>query len=354
VTLVVVGASLAGIRAVETLRSEGYDGRLVLVGAEPHLPYDRPPLSKEVLRGDWGTERLPLRRKDYDELELELRLGRRAVALDAAAREVELDDGARLGFDGLLIATGAQPRTLPGTGGLEGVHVLRTVDDALALRADLEAAPARVVVVGGGFIGAEVAASCRARGLEVTMVEPLPAPMERGIGREMGALMAEVHRDHGVDLRLGTGVDAIEGGARVERVKLGDGSVVDADTVVVGIGVAPATDWLESSGIALDDGVVCDASCATSIPGVFAAGDVARAWHPVYGRAIRVEHWTHAVEQGVAAARSLLGHAEPFDAIPLFWSDQYDRKIQLAGLPEFDGESRVVHGSLDERKFVRL
>ena len=353
-TIVVVGASLAGLRAVETLRGEGYDGRLVLIGAEAHLPYDRPPLSKELLRGEWGEERLALRRRDYAELELDLRLGRRATALDAKARQVALDDGTQVGWDGLLIATGAAPRPLPGAKPLEGVHLLRTLDDALALRADLEATPGRVVVVGAGFIGAEVAASCRQRGLEVTLVEPLPAPMERGLGREMGGLMADVHRDHGVDVRLETGVDALEGGARVEGVKLSDGTLLDADVVVVGIGVTPVTGWLESSGLDLDDGVVCDATCATRIPGVVAAGDVARWHHPVYGRALRMEHWTHAVEQGVAAAKRLLGSAEPFAAIPLFWSDQYDLKIQLAGLPEFDGESRVVHGSLEARKFVRL
>ncbi len=353
-TIVVVGASLAGLRAVETLRGDGYDGRLVLIGAEAHLPYDRPPLSKELLRGEWGEERLALRRRDYAELELDLRLGRRATALDAKARQVALDDGTRVGWDGLLIATGAAPRPLPGAKPLEGVHLLRTLDDALALRADLEATPGRVVVVGAGFIGSEVAASCRQRGLEVTLVEPLPAPMERGLGREMGGLMADVHRDQGVDLRLETGVDGLHGGARVEGVQLSDGTRLDADVVVVGIGVTPVTDWLESSGLELDDGVVCDATCATGIPGIVAAGDVARWHHPVYGRAIRIEHWTNAVEQGVAAAKRLLGSAAPFAAIPLFWSDQYDCKIQLAGLPELDGASRVVHGSLEARKFVRL
>ncbi len=353
-TIVVVGASLAGLRAVETLRGEGYDGRLVLIGAEAHLPYDRPPLSKELLRGEWGEERLALRRRDYAELELDLRLGRRATALDAKARQVALDDGTRVGWDGLLIATGAAPRPLPGAKPLEGVHLLRTLDDALALRADLEATPGRVVVVGAGFIGSEVAAACRQRGLEVTLVEPLPAPMERGLGREMGGLMADVHRDRGVDLRLETGVDGLHGAARVEAVQLSDGTRLDADVVVVGIGVTPVTDWLESSGLELDDGVVCDATCATGIPGIVAAGDVARWHHPVYGRAIRIEHWTNAVEQGVAAAKRLLGSAAPFAAIPLFWSDQYDCKIQLAGLPELDGASRVVHGSLEARKFVRL
>lgn len=348
--IVVVGASLAGLRAVETLRSDGYDGALTLVGAEPYLPYDRPPLSKEVLRGEWDESRIALRRKDYAELDLDLRLGLRATALDLHARAIELEDGGALEWDKLLIATGATPRRLPGTEGLAGVHVLRSLDDALALRADLEAEPRRVVVVGAGFIGAEVAASCRARGLAVTLVEPLPAPMERGLGRESGGIMAQVHREHGVDLRLGTGVESLD----VGRVKLSDGSVLDADVVVVGIGVTPATGWLEGSGLALDDGVLCDATCATGVPGVFAAGDVARAFHPLYGRALRMEHWTHAVEQGVAAARALLGRAEPFAAVPLFWSDQYDCKIQLAGLPEFDGESAVVHGSVEERKFVRL
>jgi len=356
-SIAVVGASLAGLRAVEMLRSDGFDGRLTLVGAEPHLPYDRPPLSKQVLRGDWQPDRIALRRGDWDDLALDLRLGRRATALDLGARKLELDDGSTLDWDGLLIATGASPRWLPGTRGLAGVHVLRTLDDALALRADLEGTPGRVAVVGAGFIGAEVAATCRERGLEVSLVEPLSRPMERGLDPEIGALMAQVHRDHGVDLRLGTGVESLEGTSRVESLKLSDGTTLAADVVVIGIGVAPETGWLETSGLALGDGVICDQTCATAVPGVVAAGDVARWTHPVFGQSLRVEHWTNAVEQGVAAAKRLLAGAssgEPFASVPLFWSDQYDCRLQYAGIGGFDGERRVVHGSLEERRFVCL
>lgn len=355
--VVVVGASLAGLRAVEMLRREGFDGRLTLVGAEPHLPYDRPPLSKQILRGEWEPERLALRRHPYGELDLDLRLGTRALSLDPGAQRVSLDDGTALDYDGLILATGASPRTIPGTPDLSGIHVLRSLDDALALRADLDRNPARVAVIGAGFIGAEVAASCRERGLRVTMIEPLEAPMIRGLGIEMGGLMAAIHRDQGVDLRLGIGVEAFEGADRVERLRLSDGSVVDCDVVVVGIGVVPETGWLESSGLELDNGVVCDETCATAAKGVVAAGDVARWPNRLFGRTMRVEHWTHAVEQGVAAARRLLvgdAAAEPFAPVPLVWTDQYDLRIQFCGIADFTGASRVVHGSIAERKFVTL
>jgi NADPH-dependent 2,4-dienoyl-CoA reductase/sulfur reductase-like enzyme len=354
-TIAVVGASLAGLRAVEALRREGYEGRLILVGDETHLPYDRPPLSKQILRGEWETDKLALRRGSYDELELDLRLGTRAVELDPGQRRLRLADGSTLDFDGLVIATGAKPRSLRGVPPLDGVHLLRSLDDALALRSALVSG-ARVCVVGAGFIGAEVAASARMMGLDVCMVEPLAAPCVRGLGAEMGSVLADVHRDHGVDLRLGLGVEAIEGGERVERVLLSDGSAVAADVVVVGIGVAPATDWLASSGLKLEDGVLCDATCATAVPGVVAAGDVARWHHPVLGGSLRVEHWTNAVEQGVHAAQTLLAGqgAQPFAPVPLFWSDQYDRKIQFAGHAGADDEVQVVKGSVEERRFVAL
>lgn len=355
-TIAVVGASLAGLRAVEALRRAGYDGRLLWIGAEPHAPYDRPPLSKQILRGDWPPDRIVLRKQGLDELEAELRLGTRAVALDLEARRLELSSGERLGYDGLLIATGAAPRALPGAPSLPGIHLLRSLDDALALRAAFEDGP-RLCVVGAGFIGCEVAASARARGLEVTLVEPLAAPCVRGLGVEMGALLAQVHRDHGVDVRLSTGVVAIEGSDRVERVRLSDGATLAADLVVVGIGVVPETGWLASSGLELADGVVCDASCATAAPGVVAAGDVARWYNPLFGRAMRVEHWSNAVEQGVHAAGRLLAGpagAEPFAPVPSFWSDQFECRIQLVGAPGPDDELRVVAGSLAERRFVAL
>jgi NADPH-dependent 2,4-dienoyl-CoA reductase/sulfur reductase-like enzyme len=356
-TVVVVGASLAGLRATESLRRDGFDGRIVLVGAETHLPYDRPPLSKQLLAGEWEPQELALRRAPYDELGIDLRLGVRATALDVAAREITLADGERLAFDGAVIATGATPRTLPGTPELDGIFVLRTVDDALDLRARLDANP-RVVVVGAGFIGSEVAATCRGRGLSVTVLEALPAPLVRGLGVELGTVCGQLHRDHGVDLRVGVGVAAIEGEERVERVRLDNGSSIDADIVVVGVGVVPATDWLEGSDLTIDNGVVCDETLLAA-PGIVAAGDVARWPNPLFdGDLMRLEHWTNAGEQGVAAARRLLvpdGEAGvPFAPVPFVWSDQYDRKIQTVGHFRGDDEMEVVHGTLEEKRFTAI
>ncbi|MCY4664043.1 MAG: FAD-dependent oxidoreductase [Acidimicrobiaceae bacterium] len=353
--ITIVGASLAGLNAAEALRREDFDGPVTLIGAEHHLPYDRPPLSKQVLAGDWEPERAAL--TDSEELEsdgIEVRLGVRATALDLDTRELSLDTGEPLAFDGLIIATGARCRTMPGTEGLDGVHVLRSLDDCLALRADFEAMPQRVVVVGAGFIGAEVAATARGRDLDVTVVEALPTPLSRVLGDEMGQVCAEVHRDHGVDLRTGVGVDRISGEGRVERVTLSDGSTVDADVVVVGIGVIPNTGWLDGSGLQLDDGVVCDASCLAADRGT-AAGDVARWPNQLFGETMRVEHWDNAAQQGSHAARRLLDEGTgPFTPVPWFWSDQYDRKIQLAGRVRGDDEVRVVAGSVEERRFAAI
>jgi 3-phenylpropionate/trans-cinnamate dioxygenase ferredoxin reductase component len=280
----------------------------------------------------------------------------RATGLDLDARTVMFDDGQALAFDGIVIATGASPRTVPGwPDELPGVHVLRSLDDCLALRRALAAGPQRVAVVGAGFIGCEVAATARGLGLDVTVIEPLPAPCIRGLGEEMGTFVADLHRDHGVDLRLGAVVEGVDGAGRAERLRLADGAVVDADVVVVGIGVSPATGWLEGSGLTLDDGVVCDATCAAA-PGVVAAGDVCRWDHPTYGR-IRVEHWDNAIEQGDHAAGTLVAHlaggvGEPFAPVPWFWSDQYDRKFQLAGRAPADATVEIVEGSLEERKFL--
>ncbi|HEY7137225.1 MAG TPA: FAD-dependent oxidoreductase [Acidimicrobiia bacterium] len=356
-TVVVVGASLAGLRAVETLRREGYDGRLVVVGAEPHLPYDRPPLSKELLAGEWQPEQLALRRQSYDDLDVDWRLERRAVELDLAGREVALHDGERIAFDGLVVATGSSPRTLPDLPPLAGVFTLRTLDDALAISELLEARP-RVVVIGAGFIGSEVAATCRSkRGLDVTVLEALPVPLVRGVGPVIGAVMGELHRDNGVDLRCGVAVAGVEGDGRVERVRLGDGTTIDADLVVVGVGVAPETGWLEGSGLQLQNGVVCDETCLAA-DGVVAAGDVARWPNPLFGgELMRVEHWTNATEQGVAAARRLLageGPREAYAPVPFVWSDQYDVKIQVVGHVQGDDEVVVVHGTTDDRRFVAL
>jgi len=352
--IVVVGGSLAGLRAVETLRREGYDGALVVVGAEPHRPYDRPPLSKQILSGTWEAEKIALPGADQDH-DAEWRLATRAVRLDPEARAVELDSGARLGFDGLIVATGARVRELPGTPPLAGIHGLRTLDDALAVRRALTGGP-RVCIVGAGFIGAEVAATCRGLGLEVTLVEVLPAPLGRVLGDRIGGHMARLHRDNGVDLRCGVGVAGFEGGERVEAVQLEDGTRIAADLVVVGIGVVPNTEWLAGTGLDLHDGVACDATCATAIPGVFAAGDVARWENPFYGASMRVEHWTHAVEQGIAAAENLLAGegARPFASVPFFWSDQYGTKIQMAGHPLPSDDVVIAHGCERDGRFVAL
>ncbi len=362
-SIAVVGASLAGLRAVETLRREGFDGRLTLIGAEPHLPYDRPPLSKVMLSGEWDESRISLRANPYDDLELDLRLSTRAsgLVLDPARRAVLLEGGGRVPADGILLATGSQARTMDGLPGheLDGVCTLRTVDDARDIATRLDASP-RVVVVGAGFIGSEVAATCRGRGLDVTVLEALPQPMVRGLGPMLGAVCAQLHRDHGVDLHLGAGVEGFEGDGRVERVRLVDGRTIEADLVVVGIGVVPATGWLEGSGLTLDNGVVCDATLRAA-PGVVAAGDVCRWPNPRFdGELMRLEHWTNAAEQGVAAGLRLVragageAGAEPFAPVPFVWSDQYDVKIQSAGRFSGEDEVAIVHGTTEEYRFVAL
>jgi len=365
--IVVVGASLAGLRAAEELRHQGFAGTVTVVGDETREPYDRPPLSKQVLAGEWPVERTALsvmHPGGLAGLDLDWRLGVRATGLDLAGRRVLLGDGGDIPFDGLVVATGASPRELPGTEALAGVHTLRTLDDSLAVRAALDAGARRVVVVGAGFIGAEVAATCRTAGCEVTILEALPVPLRRALGDEMGAAMGELHRDHGADLRLGAGVAGFEGGDRVTHVRLADDSLVDADLVVVGIGVTPNTGWLEGSGLALDDGLVCDATTRAA-PGIVAAGDVARWPSHRFGELMRVEHWDNAIAMGEHAARRLLADfaGDPaddpastaaYDPVPWFWSDQYDRKIQLAGRSSGADEVRVVDGSTDERRFVAL
>ncbi len=357
-TVAVVGASLAGLRAVETLRREGFAGRLVFIGAEPHLPYDRPPLSKEVLSGEWGRDATVLRKQPYDELELEIRLGTAATGLDLDAREIELAGGTKVGFDGLVIATGSTPRTIPSIPAIDGVFTLRTLDDCLAIRARLDAG-ARIVVIGAGFIGSEVAATCRARGLDVTVLEALPQPMVRGVGTRIGARLAALHREEGVDLRLGVTFEAVEGEARVEGVRLADGSTIVCDLLLVAVGVVPETRWLETSGLVLDNGVVCDDTLHAA-PGVVAAGDLCRWPNALFdGEVMRLEHWTNAAEQGAFAARSLLRRAagsdvEPFAPVPFVWSDQYGVKIQCVGRFGPSDDLEIAHGDIDERQFVAL
>ncbi|MAG04339.1 MAG: FAD-dependent oxidoreductase [Acidimicrobiaceae bacterium] len=355
-SVTIVGASLAGLRAAETLRRDGFEGRLTLIGDEPHVPYDRPPLSKQLLAGDWDVDRISLSQPErMAGLDLDLRLGQRATALDVPAHTVDIE-GVAEGYDGLLIATGARCRTLPGTEGIAGVHTLRTLDDGIAIRDALRSGSRRVVVVGAGFIGAEVAATALGYGLPVTLVEALPVPMGRVLGDTVGDVVAGVHVDNGMDLRCGVGVDEVCGTDRVESVRLSDGAVVEADLVVVGIGVVPNTEWLQGSGLTVDDGVLCDETCLAA-PDVTAAGDVARWPNPRYGEVMRVEHWDNAVEQGAHAARRLMlsdEEAEPFSPVPWFWSDQYDRKVQMAGRPRADDEVSVVDGSFEERRFTAI
>ena len=336
------------MRAAEALRRGGFDGRLTIVGDEPHRPYDRPPLSKQVLDGRWAPDRAQLRQAP--DLDAEWRLGTRCARLDVDDRRVTLDDVTELAFDGLVVATGARPRPLPGAPVLEGVFVLRSLDDALALGAAFARGPS-VAVIGAGFIGAEVAAAARHRGLEVTVVEALPQPLGRVLGAELGARCARLHRDNGTTLRLGTGVRALRHDAgRVTGVELDDGSIVAADVVVVGIGVVPNTDWLDGSGLDLRDGVVCDETLQAA-PGIVAVGDCCRWSHPRYGE-LRVEHWTNTVEQAEHAAATLLGDPQPFAPVPYFWSDQYGVKLQYLGHHRPGDELRLLEGGLDDDRFV--
>lgn len=367
-TVAVVGAGLAGLRAAETLRQEGFRGRIVLVGEEHHDPYDRPPLSKQVLAGTWSPERTVLAdRAKLDALGIEARLGHRAASLDAEARRLQLDDGGVVQADGIVLATGAAPRRLPGMDPTDGVLVLRTIDDALELRGRvIEAGPgARVVVIGAGFIGSEVASTCHQLGCRVDLVEMLETPLEPILGAGMGKIFAGLHEEHEVRLHVGTAVQAIstragEGAGatpagRVGSVTLSDGSSLPADVVVLGVGVAPAVAWLTDSGLSIGDGLRCDARLFAA-PGIVAAGDLARWPHPVICRDVRIEHWQVAAEAGVAAARSLVhgDAADAFDPVPYFWSDQYGVRIQMLGLPSPTDEVSVVSGDTESRRFVAL
>ncbi|MGI5451801.1 NAD(P)/FAD-dependent oxidoreductase [Streptomyces sp. CA-249302] len=343
--IVVIGASAAGLAAVETLRREGYEGALTLVGDEPVAPYDRPPLSKQVLSNEWAPERLELRpTDDLTALGLDLRLGVAATGLELADRTVRLADGTELPYDGLIVATGVRPRRLPG----EGAHVLRTLDDALTLR-DRLGPGLRLVVVGAGFLGAEAAAVAWRLGARVTLLEPAPVPMAHAVGTEVGEMLTGAHLERGVDLRCGVGVSEVT----EDGVLLTDGRVIDADEVLVAVGSQPNTEWLEGSGLAVGDGVVCDEYCEAA-RNVYAAGDVARWYNPLFGVSMRIEHRTNAAEQGMAAARNLLrpDARKPFAPVPYFWSDQYDMKIQAYGYLRGHDEVAVVDGDLGERKFV--
>ncbi len=365
-SIVIVGASLAGLRAAETLRTEGFAGRITMIGAENRHPYDRPPLSKKLLSGEWEPERISLRKpEDLASLDITWLLGSPATELDIDGKALTLADGRVVSYDGLIIATGSAARRLPHQPDWHGMHVLRTMDDALSLRAAMEPSSEtphpRVVVIGAGFIGLEVAATARSRGCAVTVLEGAEAPMMRGLGVEMGSAAALVHTDNGVDLRMGVSVTGFveSSPGHVGGVMLAGGERVDADVVVIGVGASPSTDWLETSGLDLRDGVVCDHYLNAGTSLVYAAGDVCRWTNDLYGRDMRVEHWTTASEQGAAAARNLLAESSgseriPFSTVPFFWSDQFSARIQFLGRIEGDERVQVVLGSPEERSFVAL
>lgn len=360
--IVIVGASLAGARAAHSVRAAGHEGPLTLIGAEPHLPYDRPPLSKDFLTGERDAEALMLDPPGaYDELDADVLLNTVAVGLDLEDRVVAVSSAGestgavdRVPFDAVVIATGASARPLPGTEQIAGVHTLRTLDDATAIRDGLSPG-VRVAVVGGGFIGSEVAASAKARGCEVTVIEAGSAPLVRGLGAQMGTQVGALHGQNGVELRLGVGVDGVLGSDRVDAVAMADGSRIEADLVVVGIGVVPNTAWLEGSGLHIDNGVVCDATLCADPPGVYAVGDVVRAPNAWLGPdPVRVEHWTAAVEHGMAIGRNIIDPdaAMPYNSVPFVWSDQYDARIQIAGHPDADDDVEVLVGSASDRSFM--
>jgi 3-phenylpropionate/trans-cinnamate dioxygenase ferredoxin reductase subunit len=351
-TFVIVGASLTGAKAAETLRAEGFDGRVVLIGTEEQRPYERPPLSKDYLRGETDRETVYVHPEGfYAEHDIELRLGRTAVSLNVTGSELALDDGERLRYDRLLLATGAEPRRLPIPGAeLDGILYLRSVEDCDALRDRLDRGGA-VVVIGAGWIGAEVAASARQRGLEVTVLDPLTVPLERVLGAEVGAIYRDIHRDHGVQMLLGTGVEAFEGTTAVERVRTSDGGELACDFVVVGVGVQPRTALAAQAGLAVDNGILVDERLRTGAPGVFAAGDVANAYHPFYRERIRVEHWANALHQGPVVARTMLGQSAVYDRLPYFFSDQYDVGMEYTGFAR-SWDRVVFRGDPATREFI--
>jgi NADPH-dependent 2,4-dienoyl-CoA reductase/sulfur reductase-like enzyme len=354
-TVTVVGASLAGLSAARALRAHGFDGRIVIVGAERHQPYDRPPLSKDFLGGALPAAELDLLTEDDEALDLRWRLGQSAVRLDPRGRAVVLDTGERLVGDAVVIATGARARQLPGPR-LAGVHTLRTLDDACALRTELVSG-ARLVVIGAGFIGAEVASTARGLGLDVTVVEAAPTPLAGPLGEEMGAVCAGLHADHGVRLLTGVGDAALVGEQRVRAVRFPDGAELPAEVVVVGIGALPCVDWLTGSGLTIDSGVLTDERCATALPAVVATGDCAVTPSSYTGTLLRAEHWTHALKQPTVAAATLLGrdHQQPpVAAVPYFWSDQYGVHLQFAGHRRPGDVVEVTEGDLDSRNFLAL
>jgi 3-phenylpropionate/trans-cinnamate dioxygenase ferredoxin reductase subunit len=351
-TFVIVGAGLAGAKAAETLRAEGFGGRVLLIGSEDQRPYERPPLSKDYLRGELEREKVYVHPEGfYAEQAIDLLRGRTAVRLDASGHELALDDGERLRYDRLLLTTGAEPRKLSVPGAdLDGVLYLRSVEDSDALRERMERAGA-VVVIGAGWIGAEVAACARQHGLAVTVVDPNRVPLERVMGAEVGTIYRDLHTEHGVSMLMETHVEAFEGHGRVERVRTRDGRVVEADFVVVGVGVQPRTRLAADAGLMIDDGILVDEHLRTSSPAVFAAGDVANARHPFYGERVRVEHWNNALHQGPVAALNMLDRGVAYDSLPYFFSDQYDTGMEYAGLAR-RWDRVVFRGDPASREFI--
>ncbi|MFD5398359.1 NAD(P)/FAD-dependent oxidoreductase [Streptomyces sp. NPDC127097] len=351
----IAGAGLAGAKAAETLRKEGFDGPLVLLGDERERPYERPPLSKGYLLGSAERESAFVHPPEwYAEHQVELRLGQAVTALDPAGHEVTLADGSRLGYAKLLLATGSTPRLLrvPGAD-LDGVHYLRRLADSDRLK-EVFGAASRVVVIGAGWIGLETAAAARAAGVEVTVLEAAALPLLRVLGPEAARIFATLHTDHGVELRCGTQVSEITGtGGAVDGVRLADGSLIGADAVIVGVGITPNSEPAAAAGLKVDNGVVVDERLCSSHPDIFAAGDVANAYHPVLGRQLRVEHWANALHQPQTAAKAMLGQDVRYDRLPYFFTDQYDLGMEYTGFAEPDGYDQVVfRGDTDAREFI--
>jgi 3-phenylpropionate/trans-cinnamate dioxygenase ferredoxin reductase component len=351
-TFIIVGASLAGAKAAEELRSQGFDGRVLLIGDEPERPYERPPLTKDYLRGESEREKAYVHpAKFYAQNEIELLTETGVTDVNPDRSSVTLDGGRELGYDKLLLATGAEPRRIPVAGGeLDGIHYLRTIADCDTLRARLSAG-GRVAVVGAGWIGSEFAASARQLGNEVTLIDPLELPNERIFGREIGSFYRDVHAQHGVELVLGDGVEAFEGDGSVARVHTTGGKTVECDFAVVGIGVVPRVKLAGAAGLAIDNGVAVDARLQTSAPAIYAAGDVASQWHPFFEQRIRIEHWANALNQGPAAARTMLGHDVSYDRIPYFFSDQYDVGMEYSGYAT-DWDQVVFRGDRNSGEFI--
>jgi 3-phenylpropionate/trans-cinnamate dioxygenase ferredoxin reductase subunit len=351
-TFVIVGGGLAGAKAAESLRDEGFDGRVVLIGDESERPYERPPLTKDYLRGESPREKAYVHPESfYGERDIELVTGTAASGLDAGRRTVTLSGGRELEYDRLLLATGAEPRRLAVPGAeLKGIYYLRTLADCDVLRERIESGH-RVVVVGSGWIGCEFAASARQLGAEVTLIDPVSVPLERVLGPEVGAVYRDLHREHGVEMLLGTGIEAFEGDGAVQRVRTATARTLDCDFVVAGVGVSPRTALAETAGLMVDNGIVVDEALAASAPGVHAAGDVANARHPFYERHIRIEHWANALNQGPAAAAAMLGRPVAYDRIPYFFSDQYDVGMEYSGYAG-DWEEVVLRGDPAGREFI--